>query len=258
MEGLAVAESKRCNLCGESKPLSAFSRDRKQFDELNPTCRICQSTTNQERRRCRNPAFCRGVPAAMSPGLIAPGEEVLDDAGRDWSWAFVLYREVAGWPGYLVGINQTFWSNHRRPICSPGWDQMRTVKQADGYLTVKLYRDGKSRLLKAHVLIMEAFLGPQPAGMNVCHFPNPDRGNNRLSNLRWGTPRENASHKELQGTSQKGSRSGAAKLTEADVMEIRRIFESGEARNKRAIAARYGVTPTAIGFIINRKNWTHI
>ncbi|AEK09646.1 HNH endonuclease [Mycobacterium phage Mozy] len=41
-----------------------------------------------------------------------------------------------------------------------------------------------------HVLVLEAFVGPRPEGMNACHnngIPN----DNRVENLRWDTPSEN-------------------------------------------------------------------
>jgi NUMOD4 motif/HNH endonuclease len=48
---------------------------------------------------------------------------------------------------------------------------------------------GRSR--KVHQLVLEAFRGPRPPGLVSLH--RDDRvGNNRLSNLRYGTPLENA------------------------------------------------------------------
>ena len=41
-----------------------------------------------------------------------------------------------------------------------------------------------------HVLVAQAFLGSRPEGMHVCHIDG-DKTNNNLSNLKYGTPKEN-------------------------------------------------------------------
>ncbi|MBN7395680.1 HNH endonuclease [Mycobacteroides abscessus subsp. abscessus] len=61
-----------------------------------------------------------------------------------------------------------------------------------GYLIVGLSRPGKRRATTAlvHRLVLEAFVGPCPDGMEACHFDG-DKTNNRLPNLRWDTRRAN-------------------------------------------------------------------
>lgn len=56
--------------------------------------------------------------------------------------------------------------------------------------TVMLYRNGKRRRVQVHVLVLEAFVSPRPAGMLGLHWDD-DRHNNSLQNLRWGTKSEN-------------------------------------------------------------------
>ncbi|ORC02701.1 hypothetical protein B1T48_16980 [Mycobacterium persicum] len=55
-----------------------------------------------------------------------------------------------------------------------------------GYLKVRLHRDGQGRTRKVHQLVLEAFVGPRPAGLECCHADD-DKTNNRLSNLRYDT-----------------------------------------------------------------------
>lgn len=59
-----------------------------------------------------------------------------------------------------------------------------------GYLKATLYRDGKGSQRLVHRLVLEAFVGPCPEGMEACHGDG-DTTNNELSNLRWGTSSEN-------------------------------------------------------------------
>lgn len=49
---------------------------------------------------------------------------------------------------------------------------------------------GHSDKRRIHRVVMETFAGPPPPGMEVLHA-NDDPGDNRLSNLRWGTRSEN-------------------------------------------------------------------
>ena len=41
-----------------------------------------------------------------------------------------------------------------------------------------------------HQLVLEAFVGPRPPGLQACHA-NDDPADNRLANLRWDTPSAN-------------------------------------------------------------------
>ena len=55
------------------------------------------------------------------------------------------------------------------------------------------------------------------------------------------------------GAAPHGESNGQAKLTEADIPTIR-----ADKRTQQAIADEYGVSRRAIGYIKNRKTWTHI
>ncbi len=72
--------------------------------------------------------------------------------------------------------------------------------------------------------------------------------------MRLGTHQENMRDMRSRGRQSRGEHRPAAKLTEQDILDIRAI--SG--MSQRAIADQYGVTPTAINLIINRKSWHHI
>lgn len=51
---------------------------------------------------------------------------------------------------------------------------------------VFLYRDGKQKTCRVHKLVLEAFVGECPPGMECCHL-NDIKTDNRLENLRWDT-----------------------------------------------------------------------
>lgn len=66
-----------------------------------------------------------------------------------------------------------------------------------GYPTVKFGHRGRS--ISVHTLVLEAFVGPCPEGMECLH-EDDDAQNNQLSNLRWGTRTENLRDRVRNGT----------------------------------------------------------
>lgn len=73
--------------------------------------------------------------------------------------------------------------------------KIRAQYDKDGYRRVTL--SGSPR--GVHVLVLEAFVGPCPESYHGLHGDGK-RHNNRLSNLRWGSPSENERDKTRQGT----------------------------------------------------------
>lgn len=59
-----------------------------------------------------------------------------------------------------------------------------------GYLTVRLHKDGKSKLLLVHRIIAETFI-PNPENKPCVDHINTIRTDNRIENLRWVTEKEN-------------------------------------------------------------------
>ena len=75
----------------------------------------------------------------------------------------------------------------------------KPVTKASGYLKVDLCKDGRESAPSVHRLVLTAFVGPAPDGMETCHNDgNPT--NNALSNLRWGTHSANISDQVAHGT----------------------------------------------------------
>ena len=63
-------------------------------------------------------------------------------------------------------------------------------KKSSGYLIVRLCKNHDQTKCYVHRIVLETFAGEAPAGMQACHW-NDDKEDNRLENLRWGTPNEN-------------------------------------------------------------------
>lgn len=103
------------------------------------------------------------------------------------------WKPIPSEPGYEVSdlgrvrsvdrnINTTNGQNrfYRGRLLKPG-------QTGSGHMTVAC---GKGNSRYVHVLILEAFVGPCPAGMESLHA-NDVAWDNRLDNLRWGTRSEN-------------------------------------------------------------------
>lgn len=123
----------------------------------------------------------------------------------------------------------------------------------DGHIQVAINTVKRMRPRKAHRLVAAAFLGEEPPGMEVCHNDG-DPANNHVSNLRYGTRAENIADRYKHGWVNRGEAHGANKLTEPDVLEIKRLLAEGKLF-QREIGAKFGVSQAAIGKIAANKMW---
>ena len=65
------------------------------------------------------------------------------------------------------------------------------INASNGRRMLQLKAPGRERLMTTiYPLVLEAFVGPRPPGMDACHNDG-DRLNDRLENLRWDTSSEN-------------------------------------------------------------------
>jgi hypothetical protein len=67
------------------------------------------------------------------------------------------------------------------------------------YLSVKLAKAGVTRTVYVHELVLLAFVGPRPPMEERCEIRHldGDKTNNNLSNLKYGTVKENAADRKL-------------------------------------------------------------
>lgn len=97
--------------------------------------------------------------------------------------------------------------------------------------------------------------GPIPGGYFVCHHcDNPLCV--RPSHLFLGTASDNMTDKTAKGRQTKGELVNTAKLSEAQVLEIRSKLSGGASRIE--LARVYGVGYSTISYIANGKSWKHL
>lgn len=168
------------------------------------------------------------------------------------------FRPIPSFPGYRVsklGEVQSCWSRRGRLSLMPdAWHSLKQINRL-GYLTVNLAEGGKKSDRRLHRLVLEAFVGPCLPGMVACHNDG-DRSNSDLANLRWGTPKANSDDMLRHGTRATGARCRATKLSEGEVIEIRRLRTEGVSFGD--LAARFNVTTYNIKAIVYRRSWRHL
>ena len=111
----------------------------------------------------------------------------------------------------------------------------------------------------AHRVSWELHNGPIPKGAQVCHHcDNPACV--RPDHLFLGDHLANARDRDAKGRSANlhGERNPKAKLTEADVREIRRIWDSSPRHSMMGLPEQFGVSQSAIQFIVHRRSWKHV
>lgn len=131
---------------------------------------------------------------------------------------------------------------------------LKPCRSHKGYMLVALSLNGVGKTRKVHRLVCAAFHGPAPDGQSHVDHINYDRADNRADNLRWVSRAENNAHSQHRQA--QGVDNGSAKLTEADVLEIRRDpYHRGM---DTAFAKRFGVSIRVIGKARRGETWRHI
>lgn len=129
----------------------------------------------------------------------------------------------------------------------------------DGYLEVHLSQKGRKSKRKVHRLVLEAFVGPKPKGLVTRHL-NGVRTDNRLSNLCYGTPKENTEDMERHGTSRgrfvAGERHRKSVLTGPEVKAIRVARQNGY--TYASISKIYNIARETVAQVVRGETWKHV
>jgi len=131
----------------------------------------------------------------------------------------------------------------------------------NGYCITKLCRDGKCRPRKIHRLVAQAFL-PNPKNLPQVNHIDGNKENNSVENLEWISARDNIIHAWETGLKNndhlKGSNSPHAKLTEEQVIEIRRLYDNKIRRYSELLKDYPMCSADMLKNIIKRRTWKHI
>lgn len=163
----------------------------------------------------------------------------------------------------LLDIYRFLWKipRHRTPDGCCIWPHQKSNRYGQIVMGGR-----KGRPMYAHRISYLLFKGPIPAGHGVLH-ECPGGGNPFCispAHLRVGTQKENAEDCRESGRMNLsglegyriGERNGSAKVSEADVREIRRLRSEGWLL--RELAAKFPLNMTKISAICNYSTWKHV
>ena len=127
-------------------------------------------------------------------------------------------KEVNGFPNYLVNEFGEVFSKKRK------MKKRKTGTDKQGYETVSLWNNGKTRLLKVHRIVAEAFI-PNPNNYPIVNHKDERKDNNVVTNLEWCTH----SYNTLYGTCQQRRaihRQRTVEMIDMKTHEVIKVFSS--------------------------------
>ena len=123
-----------------------------------------------------------------------------------------------------------------------------------GYHKITLCNGKTKKQFSVHRLVAKHFI-PNPHKKTFVNHINCVKTDNNVENLEWVTEKENVEHAKMKGLYHKGECHYRTKLTEEDIVAIRRL---GIVRTQTELAKCFNVQPSTIGKIIRRDRWKHI
>ncbi len=152
------------------------------------------------------------------------------------------------------------------PTDRSDWDRLRAKVALDVMTgcwiwTASFYPDGYANFWfrghgrRASRIAYELWKGSVPKDKEVLHnCDNPKCVN--PSHLHIGTRAENQHEMVIRGRSNRGVDVNTNKLSEKEVLQIRKLSKCGESNG--ALAKKFSVTSTNIGFIVRGVTWKHL
>jgi hypothetical protein len=162
------------------------------------------------------------------------------------------WKEVVDYPSYEISTQ----GNVRR------WDNKKgevkiSTAPAPVYMMFSTWSGGEIKKLYVHREMMRAFKPTDdPKLTHVC-FKDNNSYNLNLENLYWSSQTKRMRRRFQEGKYPKGQDHYNAKLSNADVIEIRAMWES-EQYTQKAIAHRFGIHISTCTNIIKKRFWPDI
>jgi hypothetical protein len=176
-----------------------------------------------------------------------------------------IWKNIEGYPGYQVSnmgrVKSLVKAYRREEIILKG------SPNTTGYILVQLYPEPRKRKsLLVHRLVMLTFQpNPMMDELEVNH-KDLDTTNNKMSNLEWVTQKENKEHyvasdkfkTAVRENMPKGEDQHLSKLTNEQVIEIRRLYDNDEHGSRKKLRETFGIAESTLRQILKRKTWKHL
>jgi len=174
-----------------------------------------------------------------------------------------IFKDIPGYEGIYQVSNLGRVKSLTRKVNSP-------IIKKHGYRTVKsqimkpwtngltehqivsLSKNNKKTNCPVHQLVLLTFVSPPPLNMEVRHLDDNPK-NNHISNLAYGTHKQNFQDAIRNNKTPKGERNGHSKLKEHEVKNIRKLKNI---MSTSEIANKYNVSNGCINDILKNKRWS--
>lgn len=123
-------------------------------------------------------------------------------------------------------------------------------------LHIRMRGQVQARSRHVHQMVLPAFKGEAPGPKYMVRHLDGDSLNNDVSNLAWGTAKDNAEDAVRHGTIGPGMKARRRRLDDAQVRQIRDRFAAGE--SDALLATEYGVSAGYPSKLARRICWAHL
>lgn len=158
-------------------------------------------------------------------------------------------------------LNTKYYIDRFGNVFSKGKKNIKRLKSSKsrwGYLFVTLCTGGVAKVYHVHKLVALIW-APNPMCKPQINHIDGCKLNNHVTNLEWVTRSENMRHASINNLLRikKGSKSHFAKLKESNVIEIRKLWLTGNYKQNE-LAKTFGVSKVTIHEIVMFKTWASI
>lgn len=131
---------------------------------------------------------------------------------------------------------------------------MNTTIGSKGYERINFRTENGQECRRIHELLLKTFVRKPEPGEETRH-KNGLKLDNRLSNIEWSNPSENAKDRIRHGEQARGEDMNKSDLTADDVREIR---ERADEEAYTQVANDFDVSESTVGRIYREETWTHV
>ena len=124
-----------------------------------------------------------------------------------------------------------------------------------GYQFVRMYIDGTAKTYLVHRVVAQTYI-PNPRCKSEVNHKDGNKSNNAAWNLEWVTAQENVDHSVVTGLVKRGIDRPNAKLTDADIYNIRNLREAGATYYE--LGRQFNIAYQTAHKICTRQTYTHI
>ena len=168
------------------------------------------------------------------------------------------WRDVGGYEG-------TYFISNMGQVASLQWGRRCLLKpliNTKGYLYVGLRKNGARKNHLIHRLVLLAFSPIENSGELMVNHIDSNPLNCRIENLEWCTNRENSVHfwrtnRKIDQSKSIGGNHHLSRLTDADVIEIRRIYSERKI-SMNAVGRMFNISGSTAANILHGKTWRHL